>query len=142
MKQREIIKTYSNGELTVVWEPKKCIHAGECLKLLPNVYNPKEKPWIKVENASTNELIHQIKACPSGALSYKTESDMNKKESHLETKVEVLKDGPLLIYGSLTITKQDGNKEKKQRTTAFCRCGASANKPYCDGAHNKTDFKG
>ena len=60
----------------------------------------------------------------------------------METKVEVLKDGPLLVHGSLSITKPDGNKENKQRTTAFCRCGASANKPYCDGEHIKADFKG
>jgi uncharacterized Fe-S cluster protein YjdI len=67
---KEIIKEYSNGELTVVWKPKTCIHAAECVKALPNVYNPKEKPWIKVENATTEELKQQIMKCPSGALSY------------------------------------------------------------------------
>lgn len=56
---------YSNGELTIVW------HAGICVKTLPNVYHPKERPWIKMENATTEELIAQIKMCPSGALSYK-----------------------------------------------------------------------
>ena len=68
--EREIVKKYSNGELTVVWKPKKCIHAGECVKALPQVYNPKEKPWIKAENATTEELKAQINKCPSGALSY------------------------------------------------------------------------
>lgn len=66
-----IIKEYTNGELTIVWQPKKCIHAGVCVRSLPKVYNPKEKPWIKIENASTEELMAQIKNCPSGALSYK-----------------------------------------------------------------------
>lgn len=66
-----IIKEYSNGELTIVWEPKKCIHAGVCVRTLPQVYNPKEKPWIKIENASTDQLKSQIEKCPSGALSYK-----------------------------------------------------------------------
>ena len=69
--EKEIVKNYTNGELTVVWKPKLCIHAGECVKALPRVYNPKEKPWIKAENATTDELIAQIKKCPSGALSYK-----------------------------------------------------------------------
>lgn len=142
MNEREIIKEYPNDELTVVWEPKKCIHAGECVKRLPNVYNPNEKPWIKVGNASTEELKKQIQACPSGALSYKMVNEMNKEESHLETKVEVLKNGPLLVYGTLHVTNHNGEKEKKNKTTAFCRCGASANKPYCDGAHLKADFKG
>jgi len=68
--EKEIVKEYSNGELTVVWKPQKCVHAGECVKALPEVYNPKEKPWIKAENASTQALKDQIDKCPSGALSY------------------------------------------------------------------------
>jgi uncharacterized Fe-S cluster protein YjdI len=68
--KKEIIKKYSNGELTVVWKPNLCIHSGVCVKTLPQVYNPKEKPWIKSNNASTDELKAQIMKCPSGALSY------------------------------------------------------------------------
>ncbi len=68
-------KEYSNGELTIVWQPEKCIHAGVCVKTLPEVYNPKEKPWIKQENASSEALVRQIDACPSGALSYYFNSD-------------------------------------------------------------------
>lgn len=63
-------KEYKNGNVTVVWEAKKCIHAGKCVQALPEVYKPKEKPWITAENASEEELIAQIKTCPSGALSY------------------------------------------------------------------------
>ncbi|WP_108423039.1 (4Fe-4S)-binding protein [Flagellimonas amoyensis] len=66
----ETIKEYPNGEISVVWKPELCQHAGICVKMLPKVYNPKEKPWIKVENATTDELKHQISKCPSGALSY------------------------------------------------------------------------
>ncbi len=68
-------KEYTNGELTIVWQPGKCEHAGVCVKTLPNVYKPKEKPWINPENASTEELIAQINACPSGALSYYMNED-------------------------------------------------------------------
>lgn len=66
-----ITKEYSNGEVTIVWKPEKCIHSGICVKTLPQVYNPKEKPWIKAENASPEELIMQVSKCPSGALSIK-----------------------------------------------------------------------
>lgn len=66
----------------------------------------------------------------------------NSKLNYMETKVDVLKDGPLMVHGSLTVTKPNGELEKKESTTAFCRCGASTNKPYCDGAHRKVDFKG
>jgi len=140
--EREIIKEYSNGELTVVWKPKKCIHAAECVKALPNVYNPDEKPWIKAENASTEELKAQIAKCPSGALSYYIEGEETQEAQSLETKVEVLENGPLLVYGTLKVTDTDGNTEAKNKTTAFCRCGESHNKPYCDGTHVKAEFKG
>ena len=62
---------YTNGEITIIWKPELCQHVGICVKLLPNVYNPKEKPWLKPENASSDELIKQVHQCPSGALSIK-----------------------------------------------------------------------
>ncbi len=66
-----ITKEYSNGEITILWQPEKCIHSGICVKTLPQVYNPNEKPWVKPENASTPELLDQVSKCPSGALSIK-----------------------------------------------------------------------
>lgn len=69
--ENEKIHQYSNTDLTVVWKPAKCIHAAECVGALPQVYKPSEKPWINIENATTEELIAQINTCPSGALTYK-----------------------------------------------------------------------
>lgn len=66
----EAVKTYTNGEITIVWEPGKCTHSGMCVKTLPQVYNPQAKPWIKIENATTDQLKEQLSKCPSGALSY------------------------------------------------------------------------
>lgn len=74
----DIKKEYTNGELTIIWQPGLCQHAGICTKTLPNVYHPKEKPWITIENATTEELIAQIRKCPSGALSYRMNNE--KKE--------------------------------------------------------------
>jgi len=62
---------YTNGEVTILWKPELCEHAGICVKTLPKVYNPKERPWVKAENATSEELINQVKKCPSGALSIK-----------------------------------------------------------------------
>jgi uncharacterized Fe-S cluster protein YjdI len=63
-------KEYSNGEITIKWQPKLCQHAAVCVKTLPQVYNPKATPWIAIENASTKDLKNQISNCPSGALSF------------------------------------------------------------------------
>ncbi|MCK7590160.1 (4Fe-4S)-binding protein [Subsaxibacter sp. CAU 1640] len=135
-------KEYSNGEVTIVWKPDLCIHSGICVKGLGEVFKPKEKPWIKIDAATTEALVDQVKACPSGALSYYMNDEENKEAEALETKVEVRENGPLLIYGTLHITHKDGQKETKNKTTAFCRCGQSHNKPYCDGAHVKENFRG
>jgi uncharacterized Fe-S cluster protein YjdI len=67
----EIIKEYQKDNLTVIWKPSKCIHAGICVKTLPKVYNPKATPWITCDNASVEALKSQIDACPSGALTYR-----------------------------------------------------------------------
>ncbi|MFH4964970.1 (4Fe-4S)-binding protein [Gaetbulibacter sp. M235] len=71
-------KNYTNGEVTIVWNAEKCIHSAICVKGLPNVFKPKEKPWIKIDNASTEALINQVKNCPSGALSYFINADSDK----------------------------------------------------------------
>lgn len=134
-------KEYSNGEVTIIWEAEKCIHSGICVKGSPSVFQPNERPWVKIDGASTDEIVDTVKKCPSGALSFHMNTEDDKTSETLETKVEVLENGPLLVYGTLKLTHKDGKEETKNKTTAFCRCGASQNKPYCDGAHVKEDFR-
>ena len=135
-------KEYTNGAFTVVWEAEKCIHSTICVKGLPEVFQPKEKPWIKMHAFETDNIVNQVKQCPSGALSFYMNDEADKSSEHLETKVEVLENGPLLVYGTLELTHKDGKKEIKNKTTAFCRCGLSENKPFCDGAHRQENFIG
>ena len=67
---KSITKKCDAGDITIVWKPELCVHAGVCARTLPNVYKPREKPWINPDQASAEELRNQIKACPSGALSF------------------------------------------------------------------------
>jgi len=67
MEQHE----YSNGDVTVIWKPTLCEHAAICVKMLPKVYNPNDRPWIHAENANSDELRQQVAKCPSGALTIK-----------------------------------------------------------------------
>ena len=146
---REIIN-YTNNEVTVVWKPKVCIHSTICWKGLIEVFNPKERPWIKMDGATTERIIEQVRKCPSGALSYFMNADEAKEsepdkviaEAATITKVEVTPNGPYLIKNECLIVHSDGKEEIKSGTVALCRCGASSNKPYCDGSHGKTGFQG
>lgn len=136
-------KSYTNGEITVVWQPESCIHSKLCWKGLIEVFNPQLRPWINMKGASSNAIIAQVDQCPSGALSYFKNSENNENEEVAsESIVELVKDGPLLVYGNISLKDSEGQLSKKHKVTAFCRCGASANKPYCDGTHRKTGFTG
>jgi uncharacterized Fe-S cluster protein YjdI len=65
-----ITHKYSNGEVTIVWKPAICIHSAKCFKGLPDVFDPKKRPWIDAEGATTERIIEQVKICPSGALTF------------------------------------------------------------------------
>lgn len=66
-----MIKEYSNGDITIIWQPKMCSHSAVCVKGLPGVFKPKESPWIKIDASSSSDIIEQVKKCPSGALSFR-----------------------------------------------------------------------
>ena len=68
MDLKNLTKEYSNGEITVIWQSSKCIHSGNCVRNLSKVFNPREHPWIKIENATTEEIVATVNKCPSGAL--------------------------------------------------------------------------
>ncbi len=70
MDPKDIKKEYTNGEVTVVWQSGKCIHSGNCVRNNPAVFQPKEKPWIKIEASATDKIIDAVNKCPSGALTY------------------------------------------------------------------------
>jgi uncharacterized Fe-S cluster protein YjdI len=76
---KETIK-YNNDEITVVWKPNSCQHSTLCWKGLIEVFNPKERPWIKMDGATTERIIEQVKKCPSGALSYFLNNDLTETE--------------------------------------------------------------
>ncbi len=65
-----IKKQYTNGTVTVTWEPEKCIHCGMCKKGLPDVFKPQERPWIQLGDINSETIVEQVKKCPSSALGY------------------------------------------------------------------------
>jgi len=67
---KEITKKYTNGEVTIIWKPSLCIHSGICARGLSPVFDPKKRPWITPEGATTDLIVEQVKKCPSGALTY------------------------------------------------------------------------
>ncbi len=70
---------YSNGEVTVVWQPKLCMHSGNCVRGLPSVFDNSQRPWVNIFGATTDEIINQVQKCPSGALSFELDASEEEK---------------------------------------------------------------
>ncbi|MFT3932861.1 MAG: (4Fe-4S)-binding protein [Chitinophagaceae bacterium] len=141
---------YSNKDITIIWKPDVCIHSKICWHGLRDVFDPVRRPWILPDAADTATIMAQIDKCPSGALSYIKNTELpaeaikKKEENRIPSAniIECLPNGPLLVRGDVLVKKSDGSEEIKTGTIALCRCGASANKPYCDGSHKTVGFQG
>jgi len=134
-----IQRNYKKEALTIHWKPDVCIHSANCVQGLPRVFNPKSTPWINQENATINELIHTIKTCPSGALSYTLDEEVKIINSKSTMNIKISESGPILISDGCVIDYQ-GRTIEKEGMVALCRCGHSSNKPFCDGMHRKIGF--
>jgi CDGSH-type Zn-finger protein len=64
------------------------------------------------------------------------------EKKDVERLVETRLNGPLMVHGSILVKDHQGNEIQKNNVTAFCRCGASNNKPFCDGTHRTSGFEG
>lgn len=128
---------YEGKEITVQFNGQRCIHARNCVMTLPQVFEANAPgPWIHPDANPADQLAGMIVTCPSGALTFER-SDGGWEEAAPEVNTaRVLENGPVAIRGELTI---DGVKEGFRAT--LCRCGASRNKPFCDGSHKAIDFK-
>lgn len=152
MSEKEI--EYTNGEITIVWKPALCHHAGACVRGLPEVFRPKERPWINAEGADTIQLKRTIAQCPSGALTYKEHQSNtpifeqeNKNTMSVDPitnpiRAQVIANGPIIVHSDISVEKPDGTVEVRQTKASLCRCGASENKPFCDGSHKKIAWQG
>jgi uncharacterized Fe-S cluster protein YjdI len=72
----ETVKHYKKDRLTVVWQPALCAHSTLCWKGLNSVFDPQKKPWINVDGAEAEQILAQVRACPSGALSFLLEEEV------------------------------------------------------------------
>ncbi|MBL4604254.1 MAG: (4Fe-4S)-binding protein [Flavobacteriaceae bacterium] len=68
---KKIVKEYTNGDVTVVWQPHMCTHSKKCWKELLPVFDPRRKPWVDMNAAPSERIIAQVSECPSRALSIK-----------------------------------------------------------------------
>jgi uncharacterized Fe-S cluster protein YjdI len=135
-----VTKDYATDEIVVEWEPRLCYHSRNCVRSLPQVFDEKARPWVNVDAASADEIEAAVALCPSGAL--RTRRPGHAKRRLRSADIRASENGPLLIRGDVRVLDADGNVLYEGDKAALCRCGGSANKPFCDGTHAKNGFRG
>jgi CDGSH-type Zn-finger protein len=128
-------KVLGGTGITVRDDRSICVHAGFCGTRVTNV-------WKQVgqtdESTVRAQVIRMIESCPSGALTYRFDAD--DVEPLLPQAIAVTDDGPLWVTGGIGVTRSDGEPIETRNRVTLCRCGASANKPLCDGSHKDAGF--
>ena len=136
------LRDYKGKEIVIHFNLVICSHKGACTKNLPEVFNFERKPWIIADNASVEKIIETIRKCPSGALSYSL-NETRHKDWGQNVRLKASHDGSFEIQGGILL-KDDLNSVIQLESTehyCLCRCGASKNKPFCDGVHRDIKFK-
>lgn len=132
------VKQYTSEQIDVSYDVKRCIHAAECVRGLPAVFDTKKRPWIQPGNASADAVADVVGRCPTGALHFTRTDGAQAEPLPAENRILVAANGPLYVRGDLQIELSD--EPMTETRAALCRCGRSANKPFCDNAHKTAEF--
>lgn len=114
-----------------------CVHAGFCGTRHTNIWKQSSD---MSESTVRLAIINQVEKCPSGALTYRFEGDEADTEPDYPTQVAAIDDGPLWVTGGVAVTTSEGVELEVRNRVTLCRCGASGNKPLCDGSHKEAGF--
>lgn len=133
-------ESYQGRKITIHDNRSICAHAGACTDGLPSVFRMKQEPWIDADAASVEAIIATIEKCPSGALSYSVD-DLEASDDDEEPAVFIAPNGPYVVSGGDGLLDAAWAAGASKNKYALCRCGASRNKPFCDGSHWDIEFK-
>ena len=131
----DTVRLYVGKDIEIAYDPERCIHAAECTRGLPAVFDSSRRPWIQTDGASANAIAAVVVRCPSGALHFirRDGGDPETRPDH--DSVTLMPGGPLYVRGLLRLHGADGSVIVEDTRLALCRCGQSQNKPFCDNSH-------
>jgi len=129
---------YESSTITVTYDPSRCIHAEECVHGLAAVFDRGRRPWVDPSAAPADEIAAAVQRCPTGALQYTRHDGGPQEPVPDHNEVVVVENGPLYVRGDLEVHTLEG--PVRLTRAAFCRCGESKNKPFCDDSHYDAGF--
>ncbi|MCP4382767.1 MAG: iron-binding protein [Hyphomicrobiales bacterium] len=123
-------------KISILYDGGKCIHSRNCVLSLPDVFLANTKgDWIFPDAGSVEDIVVLARGCPSGAIRYERNDGGEPEPLPKVNTIRVMENGPLAVRAELRIDGADAG-----RRATLCRCGASKNKPYCDGSHVGNGF--
>lgn len=130
---------YPAGQIVVTWDKARCLHFAECVRGLPEVFEPGRKPWIEPHNADALTVAEVIRRCPSGALQYTSKLEPT-EVGEIPTTIESTDWGPLIVRGEIAIVGDSGSGTGREKETrmSLCACGRTTFGPHCDGTCSET----
>ena len=134
-------RVYRNERIAVHWNSSRCVHSERCMRGLPQVFQPDARPWVRVDEATADEIAAVVARCPSGALHVERLDGGTSEEPGEPAIIEPQPNGPLYISGPVRILDANGAVIREDTRMALCRCGHSRNKPFCDGSHETAGFQ-
>jgi CDGSH-type Zn-finger protein/uncharacterized Fe-S cluster protein YjdI len=132
-------RPYQGETGVITYNLKRCLHAAECTRGLPAVFDTKKRPWINPNGALAAELQEIIQRCPSGALHFIPNDEQLVEPIPKQNIIYLEKNGYLRFVGNLRILSASTDIRQETRA-ALCRCGASEQKPFCDNTHREIGF--
>lgn len=141
VRRGEKVHEFAGEGIVVQFRPARCIHAADCVRGLPEVFRPGERPWVHADRADADRVAEVVESCPTGALTYvRLDGGPGEVPAARNTAV-IAANGPIYLRGQIELVTPEGEPILTANRLALCRCGASERKPLCDGSHRRTRFR-
>lgn len=135
------LREYEHDGVRITYDAQRCIHAAECVRGLPSVFDTNRRPWIDPAGASGAQIAEVVRRCPTGALQYDLGVEGDAETADEPNALTIAENGPVYARGDIELLDSNHELIGRETRVAFCRCGASNNKPWCDGSHGDIGFE-
>jgi CDGSH-type Zn-finger protein/uncharacterized Fe-S cluster protein YjdI len=123
-------------QITLRFAAERCIHSRHCVLGAPSVFLANVKgPWLHPETVPVAQVVAIAHSCPSGAITYERHDGGPQEAAPAVNELRIRENGPYAVHAAIALAGQP-----PMFRATFCRCGQSANKPFCDNSHRKVAF--
>lgn len=137
----DVTREYTSAAIRVQWSASRCIHSAACIRALPQVFDPRRRPWIDIDAADADAIAAAVVKCPTGALHFQRTDGGPQETPAGEVRIIAVRDGPYFLKGPVQVKDSQGQIIREDTRVALCRCGKSRHMPFCDNTHRAIGFR-